>query len=242
MAFLQDLSTLRHLLFTRASGETHRERLDAFYRGQASGYDDFRKRLLKGREELVSRLPLVPGAVWVDLGGGTGANLAMADERLAGLQKAYVVDLCPALAEVARARALAAGWGNVTVAEADATSFRPTEGTVDVVTFSYSLTMIPDWDRAVENALAMLRPGGVLGVVDFYVSRKYPEAGRVRHTWLQRNFWPMWFGNDNVWLSPDHLPYLSGQIPLVELRECRTQVPYFPILQVPYYVFVGRKA
>ncbi len=241
MALLQDLGTLRHLLFTRAHGDTHRERLDAFYRGQADGYDDFRKRLLKGREEMVAHLPLPPGAVWVDLGGGTGANLAMAGERLAGLGKAYVVDLCPALVRVARERAAAAGWGNVSVVEADATTFRPEEETVDVVTFSYSLTMIPEWFKAIDHALGLLRPGGVIGVADFYVSKKYPTPGFARHTWLQRNFWPVWFGNDNVGLSSDHLPYLMSKTSPCIVTEACTRVPYFPLLQVPYYTYVGEK-
>jgi S-adenosylmethionine-diacylgycerolhomoserine-N-methlytransferase len=241
MSILNDLATLRHLLLAKASGETHRERLDSFYRGQARGYDDFRKCLLRGREELVSRLPLTPGSVWVDLGGGTGANLAMAGERLAGLKKVYVVDLCPALAALARERVAREAWRNVDVVEADACAFRPAEGEADIVTFSYSLTMIPDWYRAVENALAILRQGGVLGVVDFYVSRKYPPPGRARHTWLQRNFWPVWFGNDNVWLSQDHLPYLMTQLSPLSLVESCSRVPYFPFLRVPYYILHGRK-
>lgn len=241
MSLLQDLDTLRHLLFTRARGGTHQERLDAFYRGQARGYDDFRKRLLKGREELVAQLPLEPGAVWVDLGGGTGANIAMAGGRVSALKRAYVVDLCPALVNVARQRAAEAGWKNVEVVEADATQFQPREALVDVVTFSYSLTMIPDWYRAIDHALNLLRPGGSIGVVDFYVSRKHPAPGFARHSWLQRNFWPVWFGNDNVWLSADHLPYLFSRTSPSIVTELCTEVPYFPVLQVPYYAYLGRK-
>ena len=45
-------------------------------------------------------------------------------------------------------------------AAADATTFQPDAGKADVVTFSYSLTMIPDWFAAIDNALAMLRPAG----------------------------------------------------------------------------------
>lgn len=241
MSLLQDIATLRHLLFTRVRGGTHRDRLDSFYRGQAKGYDRFRKRLLQGREELVMRLPLRPGSVWVDLGGGTGANLSMAGERLAGLKQVYVVDLCPALASLARERVTRAGWDNVAVVEADACAFRPMEGEADVVSFSYSLTMIPDWYRAVDNALSMLRRGGVVGVVDFYVARKYPEPGCARHSWLQRNFWPIWFGSDNVWLSQDHLPYLMSHVTMTDLVESEGRVPYFPLLRVPYYIFLGRK-
>ena len=70
------------MLRSGAKGKTHAERLDNFYSGQAKGYDDFRKRLLKGREELWAALAnpevgggVPEGGVWVDFGGGTGANL-----------------------------------------------------------------------------------------------------------------------------------------------------------------------
>jgi len=242
MGVWQDLKTLRHLLFTRARGGTHAERLDAFYRAQADGYDDFRKRLLCGREALVQALPLAPGRVWVDLGGGTGANLAMAGERLAALQRVYLVDLCPSLVQVARRRVGKACWKNVDVLEGDATTFALPEGVqADVVTFSYALTMIPDWFLALEQALRLLRPGGTLGVVDFYVARKHPAPGRARHTGLRRNFWPLWFANDNVWLSPDHLPWLEAHCHTVQVQEHLGKVPYFPAYHVPYYVYLGQK-
>ncbi len=51
-------------------------------------------------------------------------------------------------------------------------SYRPADP-ADCVYFSYALTMIPDWRRAIDNAIAMLAPGGTLGVVDFHL----PDAG-----------------------------------------------------------------
>ena len=79
---------------------------------------------------------------------------------------------------------------------------------VDCVYFSYALTMIPDWRAAVANALGMLRPGGLLGVVDFYVAPRDPPAGFARHGSLAHGFWPRWFRHDGVHLDPQHLPYL----------------------------------
>lgn len=242
MSFLRDMATLRRLLFTRVHGDTHQARLDTFYQGQAAGYDDFRKRLLQGREALIEHLPLEKGGVWVDLGGGTGANLSMAGQRLQIMEQVWIVDLCPALAEVARQRVRAAGWQNVEVLVDDACSVALPIGQADIVTFSYALTMIPDWHRAIEQALRLLRPGGVLGVVDFYVSRKYVEPGDTRHGWLHRTFWPVWFAHDNVFLSPDHLPYLRDRCPPIYTRSALAKVPYFPVLRVPYYQYVGQKA
>jgi S-adenosylmethionine-diacylgycerolhomoserine-N-methlytransferase len=151
------------------------------------------------------------------------------------------VDLAASLLAVARQRAQSRGWHNVEVIQGDATTFRPPEGQADVVTFSYALTMIPDWYAAVANTEAMLRPGGTIGVVDFYVSRKHPGRGMARHGWLTRASWPLWFAIDNVFLSPDHLPLLQRHFHTVALGEQRARVPYLPLGRVPYYTFLGTK-
>jgi len=110
------------------------------------------------------------------------------------------------------------------------------------VLLSYSLTMIPDWFRAVDQAWKMLHPGGVIGATDFYVSRPYPEAGLRRHAWWQRRLWPACFRGHNVHLSPDHLPYLRYRFETVHLAERQGPMPFTFGLWPPYYVFVGRKA
>lgn len=236
---LGDAGILLHLLRGLPRRGSHAQRLQAFYGPQAGRYDAFRERLLHGRRELVERLPLAAGASVVELGAGTGRNLAFFGGRLATFRRVYAVDLCPALLEVARRRA--AAHANVHVVEADAAAFRP-DAPVDGVYFSYSLTMIPDWERALDNALAMLRPGGVLGCVDFYVSEADPAPGRVRHGHLARRFWPAWFRHDGVRLNPGHLPALLARTRPEFLREARAPVPYLPGPRVPYYVYVGRKA
>lgn len=241
MPLLSDLSVLYHLAVKPVRGETHAARLESFYGGQAAAYDSFRRRLLRGRQELWQALREPDRAVWVDLGGGTGANLEYFGERLSRLQQVLIVDLAPSLLAVAKQRIQAGGWTNVHAVEADATNFQPPDQPADVVTFSYSLTMIPDWFAALENAWAMLRPGGLLGVVDFYVARKFPREADRRHSWWTRSFWPLWFARDNVFLSPDHLPYLQRRFEPVHCAECRAKVPYLPLARVPYYVFVGRK-
>ncbi|MCA9269458.1 MAG: SAM-dependent methyltransferase, partial [Planctomycetales bacterium] len=104
-----------------------------------------------------------------------------------------------------------------------------------------SLTMIPDWFAAIDNALAMLKPGGRIGVVDFFVSRKYPSGDLQRHSWFTRSFWPTWFANDNVFLSPDHVPYLQKRLTTESFEPQRAKVPYIPLVRVPYYRFIGRK-
>jgi S-adenosylmethionine-diacylgycerolhomoserine-N-methlytransferase len=234
-----DLRIVLSLLRGLPRGGSHAENLEAFYGPQADHYDAFRERLLAGRQELIRMLAPPGGARVVELGGGTGQNLGYFGDGLARLASVEIVDLCPAL--LARARQRAAKWPNVRVVEADATTWRPAEP-ADCVYLSYALTMIPDWQRVIDNAIAMLRPGGLLGVVDFYVGAADPAPGMVRHGAFTRYFWPRWFAHDGVHLSPAHLALLRALLPDHMLAERRASVPYLPGLRVPYYIFVGRCA
>jgi S-adenosylmethionine-diacylgycerolhomoserine-N-methlytransferase len=241
VGLLSELKTLYYLAAKPVRGRNHAARLESFYAGQAEGYDRFRQRLLQGRRDLWDAIPVPSGGVWVDMGGGTGRNLEHFGERVHELKKIYVVDLCSSLLAVARQRVERNGWTNVEAVDADVTTFQPAEDSVDVVTFSYSLTMIPDWYAAIQQAHRLLRPGGLLGVVDFYVARKYPGTGLARHSWWTRTFWPVWFARDNVFLSRDHVPFLFWRFTPVHFEEHRARVPYVPLARVPYYTFVGRR-
>jgi len=241
MQLTKDLRFMVQTAFAPIRGATHRDRLESFYGRQADDYDRTRRRLLPGRQDLMQRLPFAPGGVWIDLGGGTGANLEAVGDRLHQLKKVIIIDLVPALLKIAEKRILRHRWTNVVTRQEDAARLPLHLEEADVVTFSYSLTMIPDWYTAVENAFRLLKPGGHLGVVDFYVSRKHPTCGFVRHNAWTRSFWPWWFAHDNVFLNPDHIHYLHQLFEPVHFSEHRASLKYLPIGRVPYYQFVGRK-
>jgi S-adenosylmethionine-diacylgycerolhomoserine-N-methlytransferase len=235
---IAEARVLLQLLRGQPRQGSHAERLQHFYAPQAALYDRFREHLLHGRRELIERLDLQAGTRVVELGSGTGRNLLFFGERLSAFAEVTLVDLCPAL--LAQAKQRCREWSNVDVVEADATIWQP-QHSVDCVYFSYSLTMMPDWPAAIDNALAMLKPGGVLGAVDFYVSQRSVDSGLVQHGPLTRWFWPRWFGHDGVRLNPRHLDMLCHRLRDHTLSEHRGPVPYLPFLQVPHYVFVGRK-
>ncbi|QFY88539.1 class I SAM-dependent methyltransferase [Magnetovirga frankeli] len=240
MALAEDGRILWALLRGQPGQGSLQERLNGFYGPQAAQYDQFRERLLQGRSELLHDLAgrLNKGDSLLEMGAGTGRNLAFLSPRLDDLARVELVDLCQPLLAQAEAR-----WRHlpqVQVIEADATCYRPQQP-VDAVYFSYSLSMIPDWFSAIDNALALLKPGGWLAVVDFYVSRRSPAPGHRRHGALCRHFWPAWFAHDGVQPSPDHLPYLEARCERVSLAEEMARVPYLPLLRVPYYRFLGRK-
>jgi S-adenosylmethionine-diacylgycerolhomoserine-N-methlytransferase len=205
-------------------------RMEAFYGPQADQYDAFRERLLSGRGDLVDMMAVPDGADIVELGGGTGFNLTYFGDRLARMGQVEIVDLCPALLRQARQRWTA--QSNVRIVEADATTYVPSRP-VDCVYFSYALTMIPNWRGAIDNALAMLKPGGTLGVVDFYVA--------THHGAFTRAFWPRWFAHDGVRLDDGPMSHLSSVLVNYRLSERRASLPYVPLLRVPSYLVVGQK-
>ena len=108
-----------------------------------------------------------------------------------------MLDYCPALCETAKKRVNSRGWGSfVSVVLGDASDFEckglPAAGTVDVVTFSYALSMIPDWKAAVRNAFRMLKKGGHIAVCDFTVLDAQWAGMSDLWTWI--------FSNDHVHL------------------------------------------
>lgn len=232
MMLIDDVTVLTRLLRGQPRDGSHAENLEAFYAPQANRYDHFRARLLHGRETLLDLVDVWPGDRVVELGGGTGSNLDRLGKRLARLESYDLVDLCPSLLVVARERARNYPSANIRVHEADATTWRPA-APADVVLFSYSLTMIPNWETALDNALAMLKRGGKLAVVDFHLAQDLspPIAG----------FWRRWFAHDGVHLSRDHLPALQSRLETVTCIERKAPVPYLPGVRVPYYLFIGRK-
>jgi S-adenosylmethionine-diacylgycerolhomoserine-N-methlytransferase len=238
MSVLKRLKMLYRLVCTRGGGDTHAERVENFYREQASQYDETRPKMLHGRKDLIAQIPLPESAIWVELGAGTGSNLELLGERVASLQKAHLVDLSPSILTVARDRIEKNRWTNVEVHQADATSFDPAQR-VDVVLCSYSLTMIPDWFAAIDNAKRLLKPTGVLAVVDYYVSRNHPTIGTKRHSWTYRTYAPTLFEKNNVHPSPDHIDYLHHHFEPMHFSEHMGKA-YGRWLDVAYYRFIGK--
>ena len=256
-----EVNTLFHILLSPVKGSTHKERLESFYKLQAQNYDSYRKRLLHGREglfekisQLLSQSSKKERLVWVDMGAGTGYNceimnteIMMKDSSLPSLfSKVYLVDLSTSLLKQAQERINQKSWNEiVTTCEADATKFTIPEKqpAADLVTFSYSLTMIPDWFSAMEQAISLLKPGGYLAIVDFYVGRKYPKEGEIQQSWFTRTFWRTFFALDNVRLSDDHIPFLESRhnLRVVFKSEKNGGIPYIPLIKAPHYLLILQK-
>ena len=165
----------------------HFGRMDKVYRRQRYIYDFTRKYYLVGRDSLIEKLALEPGARLVEIGCGTGRNLiaiakAYPDARLYGL------DASAQMLETAQAQLVRAGLaGRVNLTHGLAENLCPEAFGVerfDHALFSYSLSMIPDWRQAIVASAKALSDQGHIHIVDFGDLEKLPGKGLLR-AWLR---------------------------------------------------------
>jgi S-adenosylmethionine-diacylgycerolhomoserine-N-methlytransferase len=167
----------------------HAALMDEVYRRQRYIYDATRKYFLLGRDGLIEALEPAPGDAVLEIGCGTGRNLAVAAKRYPQA-RFHGLDISSQMLETARGRLKRAGLeGEIPLAEADATDFDPAAlfgvAQFDRVYFSYTLSMVPDWRAALAQALAVTAPEGRLHVVDFGQQNGLPGLARkTLRAWL----------------------------------------------------------
>lgn len=180
------------------------EAMDRMYRLQRYFYDLTRKYYLLGRDRLLDEMDIQSGEYILEAGCGTARNL-IALARKGRSAKLFGLDASAAMLETARKKTAAAGVGKIEFqnALADEFAYYDTFGLdrpFDKIFFSYSISMIPVWQRCIENALENLRPGGKLFIVDFYDQRDLPVFFARFLKW---------------WLSKFHVTHWEGLIPFL---------------------------
>jgi len=164
-------------------------RMDAIYARQRHFYDLTRKYYLLGRDRLIARLDVPTGGTVLEVGCGTGRNLVAVAKRYPGT-RLFGLDISEAMLTTARAKVAAAGLSQrITLKQADATDFDA--GALfgvekfDRVFFSYTLSMIPDWQTALRQGARAT--GGELHFVDFGQFERLPGwFGAGMKKWLDK--------------------------------------------------------
>jgi S-adenosylmethionine-diacylgycerolhomoserine-N-methlytransferase len=164
----------------------HSALMDSVYRWQRHIYDATRKYFLFGRDRMVAGLDIADGGSVLEVGCGTGRNLAVVGAQWPKAQL-YGFDISSEMLKSAQAKL----GDRAHLAQGDATNFDPQalfgRAEFDRVFISYALSMIPDWQAALEQACDVLAPGGELHIVDFGDCAGAPTPFRMLlNAWLAK--------------------------------------------------------
>ncbi|WP_245638352.1 class I SAM-dependent methyltransferase [Croceicoccus bisphenolivorans] len=167
----------------------HARQMDTMYRVQRHFYDLTRKYYLLGRDRLIRELAVPDGGHVLEIGCGTARNLELIGNRYPAASL-HGLDISAEMLVSARKRMDRTGR-RYALGLGDATAFDPDRvfgrGEFDSIVMSYTLSMIPDWTRALDHAAGMLAPGGSLHVVDFGQQKRLPQwTGALLRAWLAR--------------------------------------------------------
>lgn len=172
------------MMQTGTSAPDHGALMDSIYRGQRHIYDLTRKYYLFGRDRLIAGLGCRPGQSVLEIACGTGRNLAKVRKAWPG-SALYGIDIS---SEMLKSASAALG-SNAILSVGDARDFDALatvgQARFDRVILSYSLSMIPEWERALAHGAGLLAQDGSLHVVDFGDLRGLPPplAAALR-AWL----------------------------------------------------------
>ena len=156
----------------------HSALMDKVYRQQRHIYDLTRAWYLLGRDRMIAGLNARAGVTVLEVGCGTGRNLAAA-ARSFPLARFFGMDISSEMLISARNTARRADLVNeLRLAQGDATTFDPQQAFAmpgfDRIFMSYTLSMIPDWQGAIVQAMNNLTPRGELHIVDFGQQERLP--------------------------------------------------------------------
>jgi ubiquinone/menaquinone biosynthesis C-methylase UbiE len=187
--------------------DKHGDKMSDFYATQAKGYDAVRENMLVARADMMSAFgPIKKGHTWLDVGGGTGRNVHYLRAQIDSFDTIIVLDICKELLAIGKdsaeksftpAQCAKIRWVCLDINDADVkkelaeVAGGDLNRGFDTITFSYSLSMIPEWEKALESAKTLISTQGRLLVADFDT---YTESGTSIKDFLIRT----WYKQDGV--------------------------------------------
>ena len=135
--------------------------------GLVAGIYDFRVgTFLRWRKPALEALRPSPGDTVLDLACGTGLDFSHIIEWIGPKGRIVGVDFTRPMLKRAQRKLARNQWDAVTLVEGDATNLPLTAESCDAVLCSYAMAIIPDYRRAIAEAVRVLKPGGRLVLLE----------------------------------------------------------------------------
>jgi S-adenosylmethionine-diacylglycerol 3-amino-3-carboxypropyl transferase len=216
-------TTTKMILHPITSGRVnaHGDKMSKFYASQAKGYDAVREKMLVARPEMMSGFgPVKEGHTWLDVGGGTGRNVHYLRAQLDLFERIVVLDICPELLAIgqdnARQSFTPAQCEKIHWVCLDINSKNVREELTkhlngdlhrgfDTISFSYSLSMIPDWKKALLSAKSLMSVDGRVIISDFDT---YTVNGTSIKDFLIRT----WYAQDGVRIEAASRKFITEEV------------------------------
>jgi S-adenosylmethionine-diacylgycerolhomoserine-N-methlytransferase len=201
--------------------------MSRYYSWQSQLYDATRWTFLYDRNAILDDLELSTGQIVVEVGCGTGRNFEGILNRIGETGEILAVDCARPMIEQCAKRLARRRLNRVHLLEQEYGFAPVARGCADAVLLSYSLSMIPSWEGALECASQELRPGGRIAVVDFCLEERTSAAlGFAR-----------WMATNHVMLDR---PYREKLASVFRPLNCVTRKAFGGLWS--FFRFVGERA
>lgn len=160
------------------------ERATKYYNKFSRVYDIFSPKAYyhKARNYAVKELGLQPGQTVLNVPCGTGQNFEYFQEYLQDTGLILGVDISPGMLEKAETKVQHNDWKNIQLINQDVRkvdqkwleelSKNELPVTIDAIICDLGLSGFPDWQQVIDKFLTLLRPGGKIVIMDWYMEKR----------------------------------------------------------------------
>jgi ubiquinone/menaquinone biosynthesis C-methylase UbiE len=165
----------------RSSIEEGQKRAIQYYDSLAKIYDIIAGKWYyhKARNYAIQQLQLKEGEAVLNLPCGTGQNFEYFQRYLKNTGVVIGIDLSDGMMAQAKKKKAENNWTNVKILKGDATEitkdwiaenvFPPVH--IDAVLCDLGLSGFPHWENTIDNMLSLLKPGGIMVIMDWYLPK-----------------------------------------------------------------------
>jgi phosphatidylethanolamine/phosphatidyl-N-methylethanolamine N-methyltransferase len=141
--------------------------VEAVYDKLAKVYDfTFGPALHPGRLQAIERMDIQPGERVLEVGVGTGINLALYPKNCSVIG----IDFSSSMLEIARERAVRKDIRSVRLLQMDAADLKFVDNSFDIVYAPYLISVVPDPVRVAREMRRVCRPGGRIILLNHFLS------------------------------------------------------------------------